>query len=257
VLTPDKKPFFAATYLPKEPKRGMMGLTTLLPTLTDFWEKRRGEIEVTSEKVISALKEEHASTAGGDIGEETLMKAFQDMMEVFDEVHSGFGTAPKFPTPHRLTMLLRYWNRVGDAKALWMADRTLQAMRRGGIYDQLGKGFHRYSTDQAWLVPHFEKMLYDQALLAMAYVEGWQATENDEHARTAREVLDYVLEKLTSPRGGFYSALDADSEGKEGKYYFWTEEEAKQVLDPEELAAVQRDLGLSKEGNVREGAHGT
>ncbi len=256
VLTPDKKPFFAATYIPKEPKMGMLGLINLLPTMIDFWKTRRGEIEATSEKVLAALNDQEASTAGGGLGEETLMDAFQRMMEDFDETDGGFGMAPKFPTPHRLTLLLRYWNRNGDNKALWMTDRTLQAMRRGGIFDQLGKGFHRYSTDKAWLVPHFEKMLYDQALLAIAYVEGWQATGNEEHARTAREVLDSVLENMTSPQGGFYSALDADSEGEEGKYYFWTEEEAKKILGPEELDAVRRELGLTKEGNVREGEHG-
>ncbi len=234
----------------------MIGLTNFLHVVADFWKNRRGEIEATSEKVQSALNELEASSAGGGLGEETLMDAFQHMMESFDEEYGGFGTAPKFPTPHRLTLLLRFWNRVGDSKALWMADQTLQAMRRGGLFDQLGKGFHRYSTDQRWLVPHFEKMLYDQALLVIAYVEGWQATGNQEHARTVREVLDYVLENMTSPQGGFYSALDADSEDEEGMYYFWTEEEARKVLEPEELAVVQRELGLSEEGNVREGEHG-
>ena len=252
VLTPDLRPFFAATYLPKEPKRGLVGLTTLLPTLADFWEKRREEIEIASQKVLAALDEVSASTAGGGLGEESLMAAFQNMMGDFDERYGGFGAAPKFPTPHRLTLLLRYWHRTGDPKALWMADRTLLAMRRGGIYDQLGRGFHRYSTDQAWLVPHFEKMLYDQALLVLAYVECWQATGNEEHARTAREVADFVLDEMTGPRGGFFSALDADSEGEEGKYYFWTMDEARELLDPPELEAVQRGLGLSEQGNMRE-----
>jgi uncharacterized protein len=256
VLTPDKKPFFATTYMPKEAKQGMIGLTTFLPMIIEFWKTRRGEIETTSEKVLAALKDQEKSTGGGGLGEETLMDAFQHLMEEFDESYGGFGSAPKFPTPHRLTFLLRYWNRNGDDKSLWMTDHTLQAMRRGGMFDQLGKGFHRYSTDRTWLVPHFEKMLYDQALLAMAYVEGWQATGNEEHARTAREVLDSVLENMTSPQGGFYSALDADSEGEEGKYYFWTEEEVRKILEPEEVTAVQRELGLSREGNVREGEHG-
>jgi uncharacterized protein YyaL (SSP411 family) len=194
--------------------------------------------------------------AGGGLGEENEMGAFQNLQMNFDEKWGGFGVAPKFPTPHRLTFLLRYWQRSGDPKALFMVDRTLQAMRRGGIYDQLGNGFHRYSTDQAWIVPHFEKMLYDQALLAIAYIEGWQATQKEEYSRTAREVLDFVMEKMTSSVGGFYSAIDADSEGEEGKYYFWTEEEAKKILNTSELKAVQERLGLSKDGNVREGDHG-
>jgi uncharacterized protein YyaL (SSP411 family) len=256
ILTPDKKPFFAATYLPKSPSRGMMGLTTLLPTIAEFWKDRRDEVTATSEKVMEAMTAEGASTAGGGLGEEVLFDAFQRSMEAFDERFGGFGTAPKFPTPHRLTFLLRYWARTGDQKALWMADRTLEEMRKGGIYDQLGKGFHRYSTDQAWTVPHFEKMLYDQALLAMAYLECWQATEKKEHAATAREVLDYVLENLTSADGGFFSSEDADSEGEEGKYYYWRLDELSEVLSPEEIELAERYFGISQKGNVREGEHG-
>jgi hypothetical protein len=256
VLTPGLKPFFAATYLPKENKGGMTGLTTILPAIAQLWKERKKEVEESSDKVIEAIREGLGSTAGFSLGEENLMTAFQNLMRAFDERHGGFGRAPKFPTPHRLTFLLRYWNRTGDPKALSMVDRTLDAMRRGGLYDQLGGGFHRYSTDQIWMVPHFEKMLYDQALLAIAYIEGWQATGKDEHARTAHEVLGYVLDRLTSPEGGFYSAEDADSEGEEGRYYVWTEEQAASVLDPEELDPARRLFGLSKEGNVREPPQG-
>jgi uncharacterized protein YyaL (SSP411 family) len=256
VLTPELKPFFAATYMPKDSKPGMTGLTSMLPSITEFWKERRMELEESSTKVVEAIRAEQGSTAGGSMGEESAIAAFQNLMEGFDETYGGFGRAPKFPTPHRLTFLLRYWHRTGDPKALWIADRTLEAMSKGGIHDQLGGGFHRYSTDQMWLVPHFEKMLYDQALLAMAYIEGWQATGKEEHARTAREVLDYVIDHLTSPEGGFCSAEDADSEGEEGKFYFWTEEQAASVLEPEELAAARRLFGLSREGNVREGRKG-
>ncbi|MDW5563622.1 MAG: thioredoxin domain-containing protein [Methanomassiliicoccus sp.] len=256
ILTPDLRPFFAATYLPKDSKMSMTGLTVLLPTIAEFWQTRREELEESSARVLEAMREAGGSTAGGSMGEENLMATFQNLMEAFDERYGGFGRAPKFPTPHRLTFLLRYWNRTSDPKALWMADRTLEAMRNGGMYDQLGGGFHRYSTDQAWLVPHFEKMLYDQALLAIAYIEGWQATGKEDHASTAREVLDYVLDRLTSPEGGFCSAEDADSEGEEGRFYFWTEGQAAAVLDPPALSAAHRLFGLSQEGNVREGLWG-
>lgn len=256
VLTPELKPFFAATYLPKESRGGLTGLISLLPTLAEFWRTRRHELEESSIKIVEAIEERRESTAGGSMGEENLMTAFQNLMGTFDEMYGGFGLAPKFPTPHRLTFLLRYWSRTGDPKALWMVDRTLDAMRDGGIYDQLGGGFHRYSTDRTWLMPHFEKMLYDQALLAIAYIEGWQATGKEAHARTSREVLDYVIDHLTSPAGGFCSAEDADSEGEEGKFYLWTEEQVASVLSGEEMEVVRRLFGISSEGNVREGIEG-
>jgi uncharacterized protein YyaL (SSP411 family) len=251
-LTPDRKPFFASTYVPKVAKFGRAGLVDLLPSIVSFWKERRKELIDVSNKVLTSLREDDGTSAGGSLGEEVLMKGFQNLMESFDETNGGFGIAPKFPTPHRLTMLLRYWNRTGDPKALWMADRTLEEMRRGGIYDQLGGGFHRYSTDPQWKVPHFEKMLYDQALLAIAYLEGWQATGKEEHARIAREVLDYVLKEMISPEGGFYSAYDADSEGEEGKYFLWTEDEAAAILTAEELNAARRLFGITAGGNISE-----
>jgi len=252
-LTPDRRPFFAATYLPKEPKYGMAGLTTVLPAILQFWHERREEIEQTSGKVVEALNELAGTTAGGGLGEEALMEAYRRLRASFDTEHGGFGGAPKFPTPHRLTFLLRYWRRSGESEALDMVERTLEAMRRGGIYDQLDGGFHRYSTDPAWLVPHFEKMLYDQAMLLMAYVEGWQATGHQKFERTAREIADYVLDHMTSPQGGFFSAEDADSEGEEGKYYLWTEDELASFLTTEELDAVRATFGVTSQGNLREG----
>lgn len=256
VLTPDKRPFFAATYLPKEPKMGMPGLINILNTLAQFWNERRGEIEVTSTKVVEAIRSLGTESSGGDMGEEALMGAFQRSSAQFDRRFGGFGGAPKFPIPHRLTFLLRYWHRSGDIEAREMAVRTLRQMRRGGIYDQLGGGFHRYSTDQAWTVPHFEKMLYDQALLIIACVEAWQATNDEEFKLTARETIDYVLKELTSPRGGFYSAEDADSEGEEGKFYVWTLEELSEMLSEPELSLAKERLGVSKAGNMREGPQG-
>ncbi len=165
--------------------------------------------------------------------------------------NGGFGDAPKFPTPHNLTFLLRYWRRTNDIIALRMVERTLTGMHMGGIYDHIGFGFHRYSTDSKWLVPHFEKMLYDQALLAMAYIEAYQATKNDEYGRTAREIFTYVLRDMTSPEGGFYSGEDADSEGVEGKFYVWTENEIRSVLG-EESDLVKRIFNIEEEGNFRE-----
>lgn len=252
-LTPERRPFFAATYLPKDAKYGMAGLTTVLPAIVQFWKERREEIEETSGKVVEALRAHATAAAGGDLGEEALLEAFNRLRASFDREHGGFGGAPKFPTPHRLTFLLRYWKRTGEAEALDMVERTLDAMRREGIYDHLGGGFHRYSTDPFWLVPHFEKMLYDQALLLMAYAEGWQATGHRKYERAAREITDYVLGRMTSPQGGFFSAEDADSEGEEGKYYVWTREELASFLAPDELEAAVAAFGLTAEGNLREG----
>jgi uncharacterized protein YyaL (SSP411 family) len=256
VLTPQRRPFFAATYLPKRAKGGMLGLLELLPTIMRYWKERRGEIEETSEKVLWALKEQQRYRSGGDLGEEVLISAFESLLDNYDEVHGGFGRAPKFPTPHRLTFLLRYWYRSGDERARDMAVDTLEAMRQGGIFDQLAFGFHRYSTDERWMLPHFEKMLYDQALLALAYVEAWQATGRDVLAQTARQTLDYVLGTLTTAQGGFCSAEDADSEGEEGKYYLWTMSEVRDAVGAENTGIAQELFGLEVLGNVGAGIRG-
>jgi uncharacterized protein YyaL (SSP411 family) len=250
ILTPDGRPFFAATYLPKESRQGMTGLTTIVPIVSQFWKERRDEVVETSKKVAEAVRMATQPTSAGSVGIESLMEGYEGLRKSYDPRHGGFGRAPKFPTPHRLTFLLRYWKRTGAPEALEMVQRTLVEMRRGGIFDQLGGGFHRYSTDRSWTVPHFEKMLYDQALLLMAYVEGWQATQADEFESTAREVADYVMERLASPQGGFYSAEDADSEGVEGKYYTWSESELSSFLAPDELSEARRVFGVTGEGNI-------
>ncbi len=256
VLTPDRKPFFAATYIPKRAMGGMLGLMDLLPTIVQYWDERRDEIKATSGKVLEILQEQQGTSAGGDLGEEVMISAFDNLAEGYDQLHGGFGRAPKFPTPHRLTFLLRYWHRSGDQRALDMVTRTLEEMRKGGIFDQLAYGFHRYSTDRTWLVPHFEKMLYDQALLSLAYVEAWQATGNKLFNLTARQTLDYVLRDLTSPQGGFYSAEDADSEGEEGKYYVWTLEEVREAVGVANIGAAQELFGVRPQGNAGSGARG-
>lgn len=254
ILTPEKKPFFAATYLPKKSKFGRQGMMEIIPQLRDIWKKNRGRAEALAAEVISSLKDEQKS--GEELKEDILNVAYEQLLGAFDEQYGGFGGAPKFPTPHNLMFLLRYWKRTRDIMALRMVERTLSALSMGGIYDHVGSGFHRYSTDEGWIVPHFEKMLYDQALLALAYTEAYQATGNDEFKRTAYEVFTYVLRDMTSPEGGFYSAEDADSEGVEGKFYVWAEEEIYSVLgDDSEL--MKKVFGIDKHGNFKEKGNGS
>lgn len=255
IMTPDKRPFFAATYLPKESRFGRVGMMELVPYIKELWETRREEIEGRAAQALAVLQAVVPGEAEGDkIGEETLKRTYYQLLRLFDERHGGFGVAPKFPTPHNLTFLLRYWKRYDEAKALEMVEKTLQAMRRGGIYDHVGFGFHRYSTDAAWVVPHFEKMLYDQALIAVAYIEAYQATGKKEYRETAREIFTYVLRDMTAPEGGFYSAEDADSDGEEGKFYVWTDDEIRRALGEEKAELVIKVFGIQKEGNFREEA---
>ncbi|NLZ39260.1 MAG: thioredoxin domain-containing protein [Firmicutes bacterium] len=255
-MLPDKRPFFAGTYFPKQTKYGRMGLLELARRIEELWQTRRADLMQTAQLLMDDL---HAtsSVAPGELpGEEVLHKAFQQLAERFDSEYGGFHPAPKFPTPHNLTFLLRYWKRTGNGKALFMVEKTLTAMRNGGIFDQVGFGFHRYSTDPHWLLPHFEKMLYDQALLAIAYLETYQATHNELYADAAHEIFTYVLRDMTSPEGGFYSAEDADSEGKEGKFYVWSAEEIERVLGKKDAALFCKVYNISAEGNfVEETTH--
>ncbi|MFX1521026.1 MAG: thioredoxin domain-containing protein [Promethearchaeota archaeon] len=249
IMTPDKKPFFAATYIPKKGRFGMTGMLDLIPYIKELWTQRRDEVLNATNKVVSALKQVSKGVLGEELGEDMLKIAYDSLRGRFDEEYGGFSDAPKFPSPHNLLFLLRYWKRTDDEKALLMVEKTLQFMHLGGLYDHIGFGFHRYSTDFLWLVPHFEKMLYDQATLAMAYIEAYQATRKKEYENTAREIFAYVLRDMTSPTGGFYSAEDADSEGKEGKFYLWTEEEVKQVLEPEEADIITKVFNIAPRGN--------
>ncbi len=249
LLTPDKKPFFAATYIPKESRFGRLGMLELIPRIQELWKTQNERVRRSAEEVAAALAQISHTPSGEGLGEDALHIAFEQLSRSFDEQHGGFGTSPKFPTPHHLTFTLRYWKRFSHEKALAMVKKTLQAMRLGGIYDHVGFGFHRYSTDAEWLLPHFEKMLYDQALLAMAYTEAYQATGKMEYEQTAREILTYVLRDMTSPEGGFYSAEDADSEGEEGKFYIWTKGEIRETLSQEEAELVIRLFNVEDEGN--------
>ncbi|MEW6335247.1 MAG: thioredoxin domain-containing protein [Thermodesulfobacteriota bacterium] len=248
IMTPGKRPFFAATYIPKESRWGRTGLVELIPRIRNLWETRRGEVERAAAKTV-AVATQHRSEPG-DLDPTALCdRAFEELQGQFDETHGGFGDAQKFPMPHQLLFLLRHGRRTGAPEALRMAEGTLAAMRRGGIFDHLGYGFHRYSTDRRWLVPHFEKMLYDQALLAMTYTEAFQATGNEGHARTVRETLDYVLGDLRAPEGGFFSAEDADSEGEEGRFYLWRMEELRGLLGSEELRLAAAAFSPADGGN--------
>ncbi len=248
LMTPEKKPFFVATYIPKGDRFGRSGLLTLIPEVAKAWRERAGDIWVSAEKVSAALKQNSGGTAGGQLTKDELTGAYRQLASRFDSVRGGFLPAPKFPAPHQLLFLLRYWKRTGDTKALSMVEKTLEGMRRGGIFDQVGYGFHRYSTDPQWLVPHFEKMLYDQSMLAMAYTEAYQATRKAEFRQTAEEIFEYVLRDMRGPTGGFYSAEDADSEGREGKFYLWTESEIRAATGPDADLVIET-YGIKKGGN--------
>ncbi|MGH7890123.1 MAG: thioredoxin domain-containing protein, partial [Thermodesulfobacteriota bacterium] len=259
IMTPDKKPFYAATYIPKENRHGRAGMLEFIPRIKEIWKTQRDNVLDSADQITSAIRQASQVSnekKGKELDGSTFEKAYDQLAQNFDTVHGGFGRAPKFPTPHNLLFLLRCWKRTGKDKALEIVEKTLSAMRRGGIYDHVGFGFHRYSTDPEWLVPHFEKMLYDQAMLSMAYIEGYQATGNRDYEKTAREIFTYVLRDMTSPDGGFYSAEDADSEGEEGKFYLWTEDEIRKVLNKEESDLVMKVFNVEKGGNFSDEATG-
>ena len=240
IMTPDKRPFFAATYIPKERRFSMYGLLELLPRIVMAWHDQRTELLQSSEKIVRALQVRQPGSPGRDPDASLLDDGYEELVLRFDPEYGGFGEAPKFPTPHVLLFLLRYWKRTGTSRALDMAVKTLDAMRDGGICDQLGGGFHRYSTDARWRVPHFEKMLYDQALLLMAYTEAFQAAGHVRFRQDAEEIITYLLRNLRSPEGGFFSAEDADSPGGEGAFYRWTMPELVSVLGKEDGALAAR-----------------
>jgi uncharacterized protein YyaL (SSP411 family) len=256
VTTPDRRPFFAGTYFPKRGRGGRPGLLDILGRTVELWESDREGLLESARRTSRVLADLETGEAGDLLAEDDLAEAYRTLDRSYDEVQGGFGSAPKFPTPHNLYFLLRWADRTGDRRAVEMVDGTLESMRRGGIWDHVGFGFHRYATDARWLVPHFEKMLYDQALLALAYLEAWQVTGDRRHARTAREILDYVLRDLADPGGGFHAAEDADSEAGEGAYYVWSVDELAEVLDEDELALTKGVYHVSREGNYLDEATG-
>lgn len=249
IMTPDKKPFFAGTYFPKESRYGRRGLMEILQRIALVWKRDRSNMLQAGDKITELLKMNLDPVAEGELTEEVLDRAFEQFRSQFDPRWGGFGDAPKFPRPHDFLFLLRYWKRTGNRHALEMVERTLTMMHRGGIYDHLGYGFARYSVDERWLIPHFEKMLYDNALLALAYLETYQATSKEIYAQVAREIFTYVLRDMTDPEGGFYSAEDADSEGEEGKFYVWAPEEIREVLGETDGELFTECYGVTPEGN--------
>ncbi|HHT06143.1 MAG TPA: thioredoxin domain-containing protein [Hydrogenispora sp.] len=251
IMTHEQKPFFAGTYFPKKSSFGRTGLLELAKRIQALWQTRRDELLAVADHNLAALEAAEEKSAGVQLQPDILDRAFSEMAQAYDERYGGFGFAPKFPTPHHLLFLLRYWQRTGEEEALSMVEHTLTVMRKGGIYDQLGSGFHRYSTDERWFAPHFEKMLYDQAMLLLAYLEAYQVTGNSLFRQTAEEVYTYLITVMRDPSGGFYSAEDADSEGVEGKFYLWSWSEVAQVLTPEEAQLVTAYFNLETAGNFR------
>jgi uncharacterized protein YyaL (SSP411 family) len=256
IMTPDKSPFFATTYIPRESRFGRMGMLELIPRIVEMWSSQRNESLRLADHIASELQKLSSMGPGDALDDSILHRAYTELEQSFDERYAGFGDAPKFPTPHNLLFLLRYWKRTGNDRALEMVGRTLTALRQGGIYDHVGFGFHRYSVDSQWHVPHFEKMLYDQALLAIAYTEGFQVTGKEIYRQTAREIFAYVTRDMTAPEGGFYSAEDADSEGEEGKFYLWTLDEIETFLGKEEAKAVVKVFNIGRGGNFIDQATG-
>lgn len=255
-LTPDKKPFYAATYIPRQGRHGRPGMRELIPWISQLWENKREKIHNSSQEIINAFQKSNAFEATDQLNADVLDEAYHQYKQQFDEHYGGFGTSPKFPSPHNLMLLLRYAKRNPDSGALSMVAKTLTQMRMGGLFDHIGWGFHRYSTDREWLVPHFEKMLYDQAGLLMAYTEAWQLTKNELFKQTADEIISYLTRKMQDEAGGFYSAEDADSEGEEGKFYVWSNSEIRDVLPTAEAELAIEVFNLTEEGNYKDEASG-
>jgi hypothetical protein len=265
-LTPDRKPFFGGTYFPPDNRYGRPGFMTILQSLARAWSQDRAKIDESSESVIGQLTQLSEGAAGptAALDERVSDAAYQYFRRSFDTKYGGFGGAPKFPRPVALNFLLRYYVRTRDEEALDMVLRTLKAMAEGGMNDQLGGGFHRYSVDERWFLPHFEKMLYDQAQLAISYLEAHQITHDPFYATVARATLDYVLRDMTDAEGGFYSAEDADSvvdpahphEKGEGAFYVWTRQELDAVLGHPDASLFSDRYGVETDGNVHNDPHG-
>ncbi len=254
-LTPDKEPFFAGTYIPKYSKYGRKGLIELIKTIEKLWNENRDKVINSAGEITKRLRNEE------NISEEipdnkylqtTYNDTYNDLLDNYDNENGGFGYTTKFPTPHRLLFLLRYWYRRKEDRAIEMVEETLMAIRKGGICDQLGYGFHRYAMDKEWLIPHFEKMLYDQALLLMVYTEAYQETTKEIYATICKEIFTYLKGRLYSTDGVFYSAEDAESEGEEGKYYLWEKGEIKSILTDKEMKEFKEIFYLN---NINEYTH--
>jgi len=249
-LTPDLVPFHAGTYFPPEDKRGMPGFPKVLVTVSDYYKTHREEIKEMEIQMKDTLRQIVEMVPSQEtLDSKVFSKAFDVSESQFDPIYGGFGGAPKFPNSMTLSFLLRYWKSAGSRKSLEMVEMTLEKMAHGGIYDHLGGGFHRYSVDNRWLIPHFEKMLYDNALLSRTYFEAYQATQKEGYRRMGEEILNYILREMKSPEGGFYSTQDADSGGEEGKFYVWTRDEIKDVLGKDKGTPFCAYYGVATQGN--------
>ena len=254
IMTPDKQPFFSGTYFPKYSKGRRIGMMELIPRVKEAWQNSRDSLKTDAANLTARLQRNQVNrTSEGEISSNVLDKTFRSFQSRYDEKLGGFGRAPKFPKAHDYSFLIKYYKRTGSQQALDMAEFSLKSMRKGGMYDQVGFGFHRYSTDASWLVPHFEKMLYDQAILVQAYLDAYQATGKQYYADVVDEILEYVLRDMTSPEGAFYSAEDADSEGEEGKFYVWNINELDTILGKEDADLYQQVFNLKAGGNWNEG----
>lgn len=252
-LTPAGKPFYAGTYFPKSSRLGLPGMMDILPQLAAMWSTERERVVEVGARIVEAIQPKSPRTEGAAVDLSLLEAGYRQLRTGFDDQRGGFGSAPKFPTPHHLTFLLRWHKRHPGSDAAVMVEKTLDAMRNGGIFDHLGFGFARYSVDERWFAPHFEKMLYDQSLLAIAYLEAYQALGKERFAEVARDIFTYVLRDMTDPSGGFYSAEDADSEGVEGLFYLWTPDQVKSVLGPDSGDLFCRFYDVHAGGNFEHG----
>jgi uncharacterized protein YyaL (SSP411 family) len=249
-LTPEGEPFYGGTYYPPVERHGLPAFPRLLQALAEAWATRRGELMTSAQKIGEALGQSERLRASTELlTDEILFSAFQALSAQFDETEGGLGGAPKFPQPMIWEFLMRFWRRAKNPRARQMVHTTLTMMARGGMYDQVGGGFHRYSVDPHWLVPHFEKMLYDNAQLASLYLHGWLAFGDPECRRVSEETLDYLLREMADPAGGFYSATDADSEGHEGKFFVWSPEELREVLGKDDAEYAARYWGVDRGPN--------
>lgn len=252
-LTPNGEPFFAGTYFPKVSRMGLPAFGDLLMTIANLWNTRRDRIMGVAKQLSEVLIAEVETKGGQPTGEELLRSAYEALARSFDSRYGGFGPAPKFPAPHNLWFLMRWHARNGRPLALEMVEKTLVEMRRGGIFDQIGYGFHRYSVDERWFIPHFEKMLYDQALLLLAYCEAYQATGNPLYKKVVDEIASYVRRELAGEAGGFLCAEDADTERGEGAFYAWTKKEVQDILGKDTAEPICAYLGISEAGNFEKG----
>ncbi|WP_125153874.1 thioredoxin domain-containing protein [Clostridium rectalis] len=252
MLTADKKPFFVGTYFPKENKYGRIGLIELIDEFKDKWRYERDVLTNFSKEITEKIKNVHNFYEESDLNEDDIKLTFKYFKEGFDSSYGGFYLEPKFPTPHKLMFLLRYWYVYKDEEALYMVESTLKQMYKGGIFDHIGYGFARYSTDRKWLIPHFEKMLYDNALLIMVYTEVYQITGKEVYKEIAEMIIRYILREMKDERGGFYSAEDADSEGEEGKFYLWTKNEIIDILGKSDGDLFCDIYDITKRGNFKQ-----